>query len=366
MNKFKNKKFTKKMNRLSTQNLILTSLLVSLIILSNWSFAGRNTRRPIPTPIMNITPTPTVSPVTRPPISVPNPTMTGIKKSTYYWGKSDPTTINSYIDGASTNGIGIIYLDLEPYAYNIPLSQAIKELATIVQYAKSKNVLIHGLIGAPTFAQPTERQYVLKVMEVIKQFNNSQDIPIVGIHLNIEFYNIPAFQADSGASVKNSLLINYLDFHKTIVQLTKDLQTKVPSFELSSTLPHFTDFEASYNPIPFLAYDNTRVSIFEHIARILDSANNSSIVIMSYRSTAKGPDSISGLIKNEFALITKFKTKIVIAVETNDIQSSLISLYGKTKSEINSILTQSSDVYKSSPNFGGIAIHDIKAYLQAK
>jgi hypothetical protein len=355
------------MNRLSTQNLILTSLLVPILLLTSCSFAGRNTRRPIPTPKMTSTPIPNVSPVTTPPISVPNPNMTGIKKSTYYWGKFDPATINTYIDGASKNGIGIIYLDLEPYANsNYNINQAISQLSPVVEYAKSKNVLIHGLIGAPTFAQPLERQYVLKVLEVIKQFNNSQSTPIAGIHLNIEFYNIPAFQADSGTSVKNSLLNNYLDFHKTIVQLTNLLQTKVPSFELSSTLPHFTDFEASYNPIPFLTYDNIRLSIFEHVARILNSTNNSSIVIMSYRSTAIGPDSISDLIKNEFILINKYKTKIVIAVETNDIQSSLISMYGKSKSEINSIINQASDIYKSNPNFGGVAIHEIKAYLQAK
>jgi hypothetical protein len=362
------------MNRLSKNHLILTILLIPLMVLSSCSFAGRYnwitpvtrpTYIPIPTAKPVLMPTKPTTPTT-PTNSVPISNTIGPKKSTYYWGKFDTSTINSYIDGASINGIGIIYLDLEPYAYNITVAQAIKELAPVVQYAKSKNVLIYALIGAPTFAQPNERQYILKVMEIIKQFNSSQPTPIAGIHLNIEFYLVPAFKADTGTTVKNSILVNYLDFHKTIGDLTRTIQATVPSFELSSTLPHFTDFEGSDNPIPFINYDNSRLSVFEQVAKVLNSTPNSTIVIMSYRSTPTGVDSISGLVKKEFELVSKYKTKITIGVEIHDEKSTYISMYGKTKSEINSIINQVSDVYRSSPNFGGIAIHELKAYLIAK
>lgn len=348
------------MNRLRTKNLILTSLLVPVMLLTSCSFAGRYTRRP------KTTNTPTTI-TTNTQTSVPTPSMSVSKTSSYYWGLFDKATINTYIDKASQNGIGIIYLDIEPFvspSYNI--SQAISQLSPVVNYAKSKNISIQALIGAPNFAQSAQRPLVLKAMEIIIQFNNSQSIPITGIHLNIEFYNMPEFKADTSTSIKNSILVNYFDFHKTLVQLSSTLIQKVPSFELTSTLPHFSDFERADNPIPFIYYDGLRLSVFEHVARILNQIPNTSIVIMSYRSTAIGTDSISGLVQNEFTLISKYRTKIIIGVETNDIQSSYVSMYGKTKSEINSIISQVIDVYKSSPNFGGIAIHEIKAYLSAR
>jgi hypothetical protein len=368
------------MSKLKTKNLILISFLVPIMVLSTFSLAVRFKRRPnIPTvpavkPVVPIKSPTTTTPTPTPPsmnIPIPTPTPTpiinGIKKSTYLWGIFDPNTINSYIDGASSNGISIIYLDVEPFANNnFTIQQSIAKLAPVVQYARSKNVDIHGLIGAPTFAQPNERYLVLKALEVIKQFNNSQVIPIKGIHLNIEFYNIPAFQQDSGTTIKNQILINYLDFHKTVSQETRGIQLKVPTFEFSSTLPHFTDFQRADNPIPYLMYDQQFMSVFEQVSKVLNSTPNSSIVIMSYRSTAIGEDSISGLVANEFKQITKYKTKIVIGVETNDIQSSYVSMFGKSKSEINSIMSQVHDVYKASPNYDGIAIHEIKAYLKAK
>jgi hypothetical protein len=366
------------MNRLRLQNLILTSLVLPLMVLSSCSFAGRYnspiftrpTFKPIPTvpPVTMPRPSPTVQVPTPTPTATPTPipNSNGLKKATYYWGKFDPATINSYIDGASNNGISIIYLDLESYVYGTSTASSINQLLPVVQYAKSRNVSIHGLIGAPTFAQPLERPLVLKALEIIKQFNTTQVTPIGGIHLNIEFYNIPEFKTTTSLSVKNTILNNYLDFHKIVTQEVKSMQSRTPSFQLSSTLPHFTDFAANDNPIPFIYYDGYDLSVFEQVAKVLSSTPNSTIVIMSYRSTALGADSISGLVTNEFKLVSKYNTKITIGVETHDEQSTYISMFGKSKKEINDILVQATDQFKSNKNFDGVAIHEIKAYLQAK
>ena len=380
------------MNRISTKNLLLICLLVPTLVLSGTSLARRyhkislppRTYTPlppitpitipkpsVPTPKPMPTPTQTPSPVVPTPTPAPTPSPipnnNGLKKSTYLWGKFDPNTINSIIDGASSNGISIIYLDIEPYVYGTnSVTEAVNQLSKVVQYAKSKDVSIHGLIGAPSYAQPLERQFVLKALDIIKQFNATQSQPISGIHLNIEFYNIPEFKTATNNTTKNTILTNYLDFHKIIAQEVRNIQSRIPQFQLSSTLPHFTDFQASDNPIPFINYDGSNMSVFEQVAKVLNSTPNSTIVIMSYRSVPTGPNSIADLVKNEFSLIAKYNTKITIAVETHNENSTLISLYGKSKKEISDVINLAVEPYKSSRNFDGVAIHEIKDYLSAR
>jgi hypothetical protein len=83
---------------------------------------------------------------------------------------------------------------------------------------------------------------------------------------------------------------------------------------------------------------------------------------MAYRSKVFGPNSITDIVANEFELIKSYKTKINIAVELNDQKDINVSLYGMTKAQIETILDEIENYYKSNPKYAGLTIHEAKGY----
>jgi hypothetical protein len=72
---------------------------------------------------------------------------------------------------------------------------------------------------------------------------------------------------------------------------------------------------------------------------------------MAYRKIIEGPNSISDLLSKEFSLNKESSTKIIVAIETNDTVEKNISLYGKSRSQIDGFSKDVTSFYKSEKTF---------------
>jgi hypothetical protein len=279
----------------------------------------------------------------------------------YSWGRPNINILIKQIELIDNNRINTIYLDLEAYQYDKQNEISnLSEVNKIVLIANKKNINIHGLIGAPMFYEKGENKIVYDTLDFIKKYNSMYVANIIsGIHLNIEFYNNKGFK-ENAMKYSNE----YVEFMYIFSQRIREYQRIFNGFNLSSTLSHFSDIPNDY--IPFVTFQGKLASVFEHNARIFNLVKNSSLVIMAYRSTITGPNSVTDIVNNEFRLLNRLNTKIVIALETNDIGDTKLSFNNQTKNSLFNSIDSMKNYYLSMKGYGGYAVHDIKGLLNLK
>jgi hypothetical protein len=129
----------------------------------------------------------------------------------YQWGRLEIADTKNIIDSISNKGFNILYLDLEPYLNSGEESYI--DIEKIVNYANQKNIQIHALLGAPNFAELSQKSIVFNGFKFITKYNSTigRKNPISGLHLNIEHYNIGDYKTN-----KVTYTINFINFIKEI------------------------------------------------------------------------------------------------------------------------------------------------------
>ena len=138
------------------------------------------------------------------------------------------------------------------------------------------------------------------------------------------------------------------------------------SLRFSVVVPDFYDKKDGLTPK--FSYGREKKYVLEHLFKILDRRPDSSIIVMSYRNFAEGEDGAIEVSKNEMRTARKgvYKTKIIIAQETGDVPPPYITFHNTSKEHLYQQIDKIKSTFKSQPNFGGIAIHYINAFLDLK
>jgi hypothetical protein len=131
-------------------------------------------------------------------------------------------------------------------------------------------------------------------------------------------------------------------------------------------IPDFYDEKDKMTPK--FTYNNKRASAFEHLLNILDRRENSSLIIMSYRTFADGHDGSIEISQNEMNTATRgrYLTNIIIAQETGDVPPPYITFHRTSKDHLNKQIARIQETFGKNENFGGVAIHYINAFLALK
>jgi hypothetical protein len=134
----------------------------------------------------------------------------------------------------------------------------------------------------------------------------------------------------------------------------------------SVVVPDFFDEKDGLTPV--FSYNGNNGAVFEHLLNILDRRQNNSIVIMSYRNLALGEDGSIEISKNEMQTADsgKYQTKIIIAQETGDVPPPYITFHDTSKKYFDRQVGLLKNAFESNPNFGGIAVHYVNAFLALK
>jgi hypothetical protein len=285
-----------------------------------------------------------------------------INKSSYYWKNFTLTDFKGRLSKAADQGITTLYVNIE-FFLNPWLDQnkTFKQISDMVIMAKSYGISIHAMMGNTTWSDPFTDEIIYRSFAFIQKYNNAYPLSLIeGLHLNVEFYNKAGFTNSRGYTTAN-----FIRFSDNIAAEVKKYQLLVPQFSLSSTIPHFADYNRY---IPNVEYEGVTTSLFEHVARTFNNLPNSNLVIMAYRSFALGEDSITDITKTEFEITKKrfSKLKIIIAIETIDLKDKQVSFYGKSRRDIDQELVKVHHYMVNNNAYNGIAVHILDSYIDLK
>jgi hypothetical protein len=287
---------------------------------------------------------------------------TPIKKSAYYWKNFTLTNFQDRLSKSRDQGITVLYVNIE-FFLNPWLDQrkSFAQLSSMITMAHSYGVSIHAMMGNTTWSDPFTDEIIYRAFNFIKKYNAENTLSLIdGYHLNIEFYNKYNY---NDARVYNTQ--NFIKFTDNIASEVKKYQTVVPNFSLSTTIPHFADYDRY---IPSVEYEGVKTTLFEHVARTFHLLPNSNLVIMAYRSHGVGDDTITDIVKSEFDIAkSRFKNlKIVLAIETIDIGDSNVSFYGNSRRDIDRELVKVHHELQNVGAYNGIAIHVLDTYVDLR
>jgi hypothetical protein len=286
-------------------------------------------------------------------------------KSSWFWQDFTLVDYKSIINQASNSGISQIYLNLEHQLYidknpTFHIKSIIdytKILSSLISYAKQLNIKIHGMLGGNEFSLKNNSNLILQTLNYIESYNRSNQDKISGFHIDFEYYTHPSFENN-----KIPLTIQYLETNTLIANWLKVVRLTSPKFEFSQALP-FALFDNQI--FPRVLHNNQDLFFLAHINNILGDSSLNYIVIMAYRNTAIGLNSIIEISRpiEEYLFNSKSKLGFEIAIETAKINPENTSFYNKSNLYLFTQLTYVDWFYKSKPNYRGLAIHDLHSLI---
>jgi len=86
------------------------------------------------------------------------------------------------------------------------------------------------------------------------------------------------------------------------------------------------------------------------------------VMLMCYRNVLEGPNGILSLAKPSVDYATKIGKKVIVGVETANVDPDYITFYGMDTTYLESILGQVNATFNNQSGFLGVAVHDWTAY----
>ena len=175
-----------------------------------------------------------------------------------------------------------------------------------------------------------------------------------GLQLDVEPYLLPAYKDN-----KAKVLFNFVNFiDETVARLDKS------DLSLSVVIPEFYDGENDMTPK--FTYNGQKNYAISHLLRVLDKREGSKIIVMSYRNKSEGKDGAIEISKGEISVAEKFKTKIVLAEETGDVEPPYITFHNTSKSYYLKQVSLLEKAFSKNKSYNGIAIHYVNSFLDLK
>jgi hypothetical protein len=164
---------------------------------------------------------------------------------------------------------------------------------------------------------------------------------------------------DSYEKDKKIVLANFLD-------LMNESITRLNNSDLlfSTVIPEFYDGLA--NTTPSWKYRGELGYTYNHLLRIMDRRLGSSIIVMSYRNFAKGPDGSIDISRGEILDARGYKTKVILAQETGDVEPPYITFHKTSKNYYNKQINLLVKEFSPEKSYGGIAIHYANSFALLK
>ncbi len=277
-----------------------------------------------------------------------------------------PQYIKSIISDAKANGVNTMYVSIDTYldVFVMPKgSEREKQkkaysdkLEYFISEAKSFGIAVDAEAGWRNWAEGDNIYKAFAVVSYVKNFNDTQKDKFRGFQYDIEPYLLDSYVGNEASVLKN--------FVSLIDQTQNFMATS--TLKLSVVVPDFYDEKDGMTPK--FSYNGDKEYVFKHLLNILNKKSDNSIIIMSYRSFADGYDGSIEISKNEMdtAKSGSYDTKIIIAQETGKASPSYITFYNTSKKYLGKEVGSISSVFGSYPNFGGIAVHYVNAFLALK
>ena len=206
--------------------------------------------------------------------------------------------------------------DAKTYTIRLP-----KQLTRLIREAVKRGIAVEALDGAKDMALAENHDSTLHMLDVLIDFNQSlpEGERLVGIHYDIEPYLMDRWKAagESRRVVMHDLLEYY-------TKARKKLNERGSKMLLASDIPMWYDNKTDPDDNCILEFNGVTKNLHKHIQDLCDYVG-----IMSYRTKAVGPNSVSQLIASELDYAEQINKKICAALETIELKDTpQITFYG--------------------------------------
>lgn len=265
------------------------------------------------------------------------------ERGMWLWHDIDIATTakrNKVFDFAANKKVTTIYLHSEGLLKNTP-----ELLANFINLAAARNIAVELLFGAPEWTFPENHPIALALVAKANAFVTSlQGAKPRGLHFDVEPHALPGWAANQ-TSYGNQLLALYEKMQKA----------KLPGLYLNA------DIAMGYSVVKI-----TRNGVTKPLSHWLVDAVDRTTA-MTYRDYAQGPDSIISHGNDPVNYAATIGKRSYIGVETTcNLQPQKITFCEEGNAEMEAALASVVANYRANSGFGGIAVHDYRAYLTLK
>jgi hypothetical protein len=291
----------------------------------------------------------------------------GQENGTWLWTpplRITPKYRDSIISDAKKNGIKNIYLSIDSYLDIFVMSAGpekeakkkdfTKVLEDFVKVAHENNMTVDAEAGWRNWAEEGNEYKAFAVLNYAMQFNKTHTEKLRGFQYDVEPYLLDDYQNKS-----ETILYNYINLvDKTVGFMNKS------DLELSVVIPEF--YDGTSIDAPKFSYRGKTAYAVDHLLSVLDRRAGSKIILMSYRNFSLGEDGSIDISQDEINLANNYKTKIIVAQETGDVNPPYITFFGTSHKYYDKQLALIQKAFEKDESFGGLATHYVNVFLELK
>ena len=272
-----------------------------------------------------------------------------------------PEYRDSIISGASQNNINTIYLSIDSYLDIFVMTDGPEKekkkkefdntILDFIIHAKKYNISVDAEAGWRNWAEAGHLYKAYAVLNYAIEFNKKYKEKLRGFQFDVEPYLLSSYKID-----KEAVLGKFVDL---IDQSVMKLDSS--DLKLSVVIPEF--YDSSSSETPSFEYRGYTGHTFDHLLRILDRRQGSTITVMSYRNFASGDDGSIDVSNQEIESADNHSTKIIIAQETGDVMPPYTTFHNTEKSYYDKQLETLAEEFFSKKSFGGFAAHYVNTFI---
>lgn len=285
----------------------------------------------------------------------------------------DTTTLKDTAVLLASHQINTVYIDISIYQSLLDnkdeasrtqdINKLNSSLENYIKVMNAHNIAVFAAGGDTSWSKPEKRQVPAGLLAYVFSFNQKHAARFNGMEFDIESYNQKGFP-EASMTEKSLVLMEFLDTVDTLANSTSKYIASYDDkkFELGFSIPYWLDNE-NKNIESLRWKEKTGPTLF-HLMDRLNKLPQSNVVVMAYRNAALGNDGIiyHSRTEIEYAQAQAKKVKVIIGIETTDVEPAKITFFGKTQTEISSEVTLLNEEFDKSGVLGGIAINDLNGY----
>jgi hypothetical protein len=249
------------------------------------------------------------------------------------------------------------------------LSQLNSDLKRFVSRASNLGLAVHAVAGGPNWTDASHRYLGPKLVKLVADYNTAAaaNERLQGVQLDIEPYVDASFWNDVDASLRS-----YLWTLQTIVDTYKQARTQIGNsgLWLGFAIPFWFDGVPEAPAVEFGQTESTRTTkpAAFHLIDMLQQLPEAYILVMAYRNFASGPDGSIEHVRSEFDYAGQIgaTSAIVVGQEFTKVTPEKLSFWWTGRAAFRQASLQIAGVYGQLPQFHGLAVDDMNAYLAAR
>jgi hypothetical protein len=293
----------------------------------------------------------------------------------YQWHSADQLTAGQArqrLRFLRQHGIRTVYLDLgdyldvadQPHSQQRQdrLAQLRSRLRRYVAAASSFGVAVHAVGGGPTWTDEPRRYLGSKLVELVADYNADAEVRqrLQGVQLDIEPHADPRFFVDVAAA-----LDAYLETVARIVRTYRRQAARSVNrrLQLGLAIPFWFDAGAG-SPGPVSFRGRTKPAA-HHVVDLVKDLPRAYLVVMSYRNVATGGDGSIFHARNELAYARSVGARagLLVGQQFTNVQPAKLTFYGRGRRAFQKAAAQIVRAYGHFPQFRGLSIDDLDAYM---